>query len=64
MQSGDLAPWPAYLSGWLGMAGLGDLHLQGAISSHVRMQDGGHGPGDADCASFVIDAQQRFASMD
>ena len=62
VQSGDLAPLrPRYLSGWLGMAGLSELQLQGAIDAHVRMQEGAIMLADADLREVsVIDGQQRF----
>ncbi|MEO8366017.1 MAG: hypothetical protein ABI538_07405 [Pseudoxanthomonas sp.] len=62
VQSGDLAPLrPRYLSGWLGMAGLSELHLHGAINAHVRMQEGAMVLADADLREVsVVDAQQRF----
>ncbi|MGH8061461.1 MAG: hypothetical protein ACREO7_05550 [Pseudoxanthomonas sp.] len=62
VQSGDLAPLGSrYLSGWLGMAGLSELQLQGAISVHMQMQGGAMLLADADLQEVsVIDAQQRF----
>jgi hypothetical protein len=62
VQSADLAPLrPRYLSGWLGMAGLGELQLQGAIDAHVRMQEGAMALVDADLREVSVgDAQQRF----
>lgn len=62
VQSGDLAPLrPRYLSGWLGMAGLSELQLHGAIAAQVRMQGGAMVLADADLREVsVIDAQQRF----
>lgn len=62
VRSGDLAPLrPRYLSGWLGMAGLSELQLQGAISAHVRMRAGIMVQAEADLREVsVIDGQQRF----
>jgi len=62
VRSGDLAPLrPRYLSGWLGMAGLSELQLQGAIDARVRMQDGALIQAVSDLREVsVIDAQQRF----
>ena len=62
VQSGDLSPLrPRYLSGWLGMAGLSELQLHGAINAHVRMQDGTMVLAEAELHEVsVIDAQQRF----
>lgn len=62
VKSDDLAPLrPRYLSGWLGMAGLGELQLQGAIDAHIRMQEGAMALVDADLREVsVIDGQQRF----
>ena len=62
VQSSDLAPLrPRYLSGWLGMAGLSELQLHGAMTAQVRMQDGAMVLADADLREVsMIDAQQRF----
>lgn len=62
VRSADLAPLrPRYLSGWLGMAGLSELQLQGAIDAHVRMQEGAMALVDADLREVsMIDGQQRF----
>lgn len=62
VQSGDLAPLsPRYLSGWLGIAGLSELQLHGAITAQVRMQGGAMVLADVDLREVsVIDAQQRF----
>jgi hypothetical protein len=41
LHSGDLAPATArYLSGWLGLAGLGDLELAGGFDADVRVANG------------------------
>ena len=62
VRSGDLAPMPPrYLSGWLGMAGLSELQLQGAIDARMRLRDGILIQADADLREVsVIDGQQRF----
>lgn len=62
VQSVDIAPLrPRYLSGWLGMAGLGEIQLQGAVDAHVRMQGGDLVLADTDLREVsVIDSQQRF----
>src|SRR5690606_29675389 len=41
LRAPDLAPMSAaYLSGWLGLAGLGDLAIDGAADATVRISDG------------------------
>ena len=62
VESGDLTPLrPRYLSGWLGLFGLAELELQGAISAHVVLKDGEMTTADADLRDVsVIDAQDRF----
>jgi hypothetical protein len=41
LQSPDLKPLrDAYLSGWLGMAGMGDLQLEGSMEATVQMREG------------------------
>ena len=41
LHSDDLGPLrDAYLSGWLGMAGLAELELSGAADAHVRVENG------------------------
>jgi hypothetical protein len=62
IESADMAPLrPRYLSGWLGLFGLGELQLQGAISAQVQMRDGEVIRAAADLREVsVIDAQQRF----
>ena len=62
LESGNIAPLrPRYLSGWLGLFGLSDLQLQGALAAHVRMQTGELAGVEAELREVsVIDAQQRF----
>jgi hypothetical protein len=62
VESSDLAPLrPRYLSGWLGMFGLSELKLQGAMSAHVVLKDGEMTTADADLRDVsVVDAQDRF----
>ena len=60
--SGDLSPLrPRYLSGWLGLFGLGELQLQGALQSHLVMQSGALVRVETDLRDVsLIDGQQRF----
>ena len=62
MESADMEPLrPRYLSGWLGLFGLSELQLRGAMSAQARMQDGQLIRATADLRDVsVIDAQQRF----
>lgn len=62
LESADLAPLRArYLSGWLGLFGLSGLDLQGAMSAHVVLRDGGLTRVDADLRDVsAVDAQERF----
>ncbi len=62
MESADMTPLrPRYLSGWLGLFGLGELQLQGAVSAQVRMQGGQLIRAEAELREVsVIDSQQRF----
>lgn len=62
VESSDLAPLrPRYLSGWLGLFGLSELKLQGAMSAHVVLKDGEMTTADADLRDVsVVDAQDRF----
>lgn len=56
LHSGDLAPATTrYLSGWLGLAGLADLQLDGGFDATVRIDDGGLQSVDA--ALHDIDAR-------
>jgi hypothetical protein len=62
VESADMQPLrPRYLSGWLGLFGLGELQLNGAMSAQVRMRGGELARAAADLRGVsVIDAQQRF----
>ncbi|MEP6908049.1 MAG: hypothetical protein ABI858_08735, partial [Pseudoxanthomonas sp.] len=62
LASSDLSPLrPRYLSGWLGLFGLGDLQMQGALQSHVLMQAGALVRVETDLRDVsLIDGQQRF----
>ena len=62
VESADMVPLrPRYLSGWLGLFGLGELQLQGAMSAQVQMRSGELVRAAADLREVsVIDAQQRF----
>ncbi|WP_163840973.1 hypothetical protein [Pseudoxanthomonas sacheonensis] len=62
MESADMAPLrPRYLSGWLGLFGLGELDLQGAASARMQVQGGELIRAEAELREVsVVDAQQRF----
>lgn len=62
VESADMAPLrPRYLSGWLGLFGLSELQLHGAMSAQVQMRGGELVRAAADLREVsVIDAQQRF----
>jgi len=62
VESPDVAPLrPRYLSGWLGLLGLGELQLQGGASAQLRMRGGELASAEAELREVsVIDAQQRF----
>ena len=62
VHSGDLAPLtPRYLSGWLGIAGLSELQLQGAIDARVQLREGAMVLAETDLRGVsVTDGQQRF----
>ncbi|MCL1634001.1 hypothetical protein M2650_05005 [Luteimonas sp. SX5] len=62
VSSRDIAPLrQAYLSGWLGLAGLGEVALAGAIGARLQMRDGELRVADARLHGVdVRDAQQRF----
>ncbi len=60
--SRDIAPLrQAYLSGWLGVVGLGEVDLSGAIDARLQMRDGALRSADVRLHDVhVRDAQQRF----
>ena len=62
LHSRDIAPLrPRYLSGWLGLFGLSELQLQGALSAHMVLHDGELVAADAQLEEVsLLDAQQRF----
>ncbi len=62
VESADMASLrPRYLSGWLGLFGLSELQLHGAMSAQVLMRGGELVRAAADLREVsVIDAQQRF----
>ena len=62
LHSRDIAPLrPRYLSGWLGLFGLSELQLQGALSAHLVLQDGEMTAAEAQLDEIsLVDAQQRF----
>ena len=52
---------PRYLSGWLGLFGLGGLQLQGALSAHLALHGGEVTLAEAQLDDIsLLDAQQRF----
>jgi hypothetical protein len=61
--SADMQPLaPRYLSGWLGLIGLGQMQLQGALTARVRIEGGQLTDASADLGEVsLIDAQRRFA---
>ena len=62
LHSGNIAPLRSrYLSGWLGLLGLGELELRGAFSAHLAMQGGEVVAAEAQLDEIAVrDAQQRF----
>ena len=61
--SRDVAPLrQRYLSGWLGLVGLGEVALSGAMDAHLRIRGGNLHSVDARLHDMgVADAQQRFS---
>lgn len=61
--SRDIAPLrQRYLSGWLGLVGLNELAMSGAIDAQLRIVGGELNVADARLRDVVLrDAQQRFA---
>ena len=52
---------PRYLSGWLGLLGLGEMVMEGSLDAHVLLQEGSLARAEATLAGVSItDAQQRF----
>ncbi|MEJ7747244.1 MAG: hypothetical protein WKF61_10980, partial [Luteimonas sp.] len=63
VRSNDVAPLrERYLSGWLGLFGLSDVELAGALDARVRIQDGALRVADAALHGVDIrDPKHRFA---
>ncbi|RNF84977.1 hypothetical protein [Montanilutibacter psychrotolerans] len=61
-RSGNLQPLrDGYLSGWLGLAGLGDLELRGRLEADLHLVDGALRSADARLQALGIsDPQHRF----
>ncbi len=61
--SANIAPLrPRYLSGWLGLLGLGELQMQGGLEAHVQMQAGALILAQGQLRNVsLIDGQQRFS---
>ncbi|MBD9378363.1 hypothetical protein [Pseudoxanthomonas sp. PXM04] len=62
MRSDDLAPLQArYLSGWLGLAGLSDLRMGGALAARVDLQAGALREAEMELRDVdLIDGRDRF----
>lgn len=62
LRSPDIAPLrPRYLSGWLGLLGLGELQMSGALSARARIGAGQLRSVEADLVDVSLrDAQDRF----
>lgn len=62
LRSRDLAPLRGrYLSGWLGLFGLADLQLRGALEAQLRVADGGLQSARAELHDIdLIDGKGRF----
>lgn len=62
LRSDDIAPLGTrYLSGWLGLAGLGGLEMRGALDADVRIDDGALAAFDARLHSVALRAaDDRF----
>lgn len=63
LSSRDIAPWrQRYLSGWLGLVGLNELAMSGAMDARLRIDGTGLREVGARLHDVVVsDAQQRFA---
>ena len=61
-RSGDMTPLkPRYLSGWMGLFGLAEVDLHGAMDLHVETRDGGLARIDADLHGVNLrDPARRF----
>ncbi|WP_368561960.1 hypothetical protein [Pseudoxanthomonas sp. UTMC 1351] len=62
LRSPDIAPLRArYLSGWLGLFGLSELQMSGALSAHTQIEGGQLLVAEAELAGISLrDAQDRF----
>lgn len=62
LHSRDVAPLrDRYLSGWLGLAGLGELDMRGAFDAQLRVADGRLQSASADLHDIdLVDAKGRF----
>ena len=62
LHSNDIAPLrDRYLSGWLGLAGLGDMEMSGALDASLRIADGALQEAVADLRDIgLADARGRF----
>ena len=62
LDSANLAPLrPRYLSGWLGLFGLDDMQLAGAMSAQLQVNDSGLQHAELTLHDVsLVDAQQRF----
>lgn len=67
VRAGDLAPWrDRYLSGWLGLAGLAGLELQGGLDAELHVADGTLARAGArlhDVGMVDADGRFRFAGI-
>ena len=63
LASADIAPLrPRYLSGWLGLFGLGELQMQGGLDAHVLVRNGSLARVEAELRNVsLVDGQQRFS---
>ncbi|NDK37694.1 hypothetical protein DT603_02390 [Pseudoxanthomonas gei] len=62
LASNNIAPLrPRYLSGWLGLAGLGELEMQGGLDMHLLVQGGVLQRVETGLRKVsLVDGQQRF----
>lgn len=63
VSSRDIAPLrQRYLSGWLGLAGLGDMAMNGGLDARLHVRDGALALAEANLHGVALrDAQSRFA---